>query len=128
MSPGFPVLQGHQKAKESLPTVPQPMGIGKYVPNLMFPPYSPVTERGIFNSQEENFSQNFLRTELQGPGSGLKEHLGSLGPSKDPLVTSEDFGANMQPQMIGKNVSNHVLKDNNLWSILCIMFVGMLTI
>ena len=62
---------------ESLPRVPQPMGSGNYVPDLMFPPHSPVKKSGIFDYQEENSSQNYLRKECQGLRGGLREQLGS---------------------------------------------------
>ena len=76
---------------------------GNYVHNLMFPPHFPVTENGIFNSQKGNSNQNFLRIELLGPWSGLRDKLGSLGPYHDHLATSEDFGG-IEPQMFGKNI------------------------
>ena len=44
--PQFQVLQGHQKARESSPRVPETMGSGKYVPNLMFLTQPPVKQRG----------------------------------------------------------------------------------
>ena len=80
-----------EKSRESSPRAPQPMGLGRYIPHLMFSPHSPVKESGIFNFQDRKSNPNFLRMELKGPQSGLREQLGSLGPSKDPLATSEDF-------------------------------------
>ena len=74
MPPGLPVKQGHQRAKESLPSLPQPIGACKNIPNLMFPSLSPVKESGIFNFQEGNSSQNFLTMELKGPRNGCTEN------------------------------------------------------
>ena len=73
MPSGYLVQDGHQRAKESLPRVPQPIGMGKYVSNLTFPPHSSVKESGLFEYQEEDSSQSDLRMELQRPKGGLRE-------------------------------------------------------